>query len=529
MTRSPQGRIPAILHFVIREAGPNPLEEKCITQARKLHPDWDVRVWTRDTSPFPSRIDHLVEACPKGASKSDLIRLIVLYEQGGIYLDGDMYLHKRLDPLLAIDRFAIASEDGIVPTNAFLAAPPRSPVIDRVFDELLAREPDWTDMAHRITGPGLFDRVLRQLDAEDYILLPRQSFYPYVRAHRKRDRLPHPNSFGEHLWQESWVNYVLWRKKGYRSIVGTIIYRLRFRNQWYVSPTLSTIFCALKIIMRRKLSEIMPGIVPANKTAAVYTVTGDTLILPGDDNNQLHEFYRSGTREPRTINFLLRNLKPGDFFLDIGANIGMFSILAARLCGRYGRVFSVEPNPHALAYLRKGIGANDIRDRIIIIPKAMSSHHGTEVLVVPEYSLGGAYVASNTDRAPVAGYDREEYGKNYTVNITMETLDTCIPEYLFFRAMKIDVEGHEENVLAGAKKFLSERRTDFIVIEIGTERASLIDALEQVAAYGYEPCVIDLFGGLQPCRTVEEAIRKHRGPNIVMRRRDTPMAARQAT
>lgn len=209
--------------------------------------------------------------------------------------------------------------------------------------------------------------------------------------------------------------------------------------------------------------------------------------------------------------------------------MGLFSILAARLCGRYGRVFSVEPNPRALAYLRRGIGANDIGGRVIVIPKALSSRAGSDVLVVPEYASGCARIASGAEHAPAARYDRGEYGEHYTVNVATDTLDACIPRYLFFRAVKIDVEGHEEDVLAGAREFLRERRTDFIVIEIGTERASLIDALEQVAAYGYEPCVIDLFGGLQPCRTVEEAIRKHRGPNIVMRRRDAPMAARQAT
>jgi FkbM family methyltransferase len=107
--------------------------------------------------------------------------------------------------------------------------------------------------------------------------------------------------------------------------------------------------------------------------------------------------------EPGLSRALRDRLAPGDVFLDIGANIGYFSVLAGRIVGPAGRVVSFEPHPEARSVLQQAVAANDLAGIIEIVPAAVADRTG----VVPLF-LTADSVLSTTDpsRSPArAHYD----------------------------------------------------------------------------------------------------------------------------
>ncbi len=176
-----------------------------------------------------------------------------------------------------------------------------------------------------------------------------------------------------------------------------------------------------------------------------------------------------GLHEFADMAFLLHFLKPGDLFFDIGANIGSYSVLAGRLCG--AQVCSFEPDPNTVAQLARNIAANDIGDTTDIRPYALGATQG-------EIGFTTGFGAMNrvTD-------DPTEIGQSVKVFRLDDILENQMPAMI-----KLDVEGHEDSVFAGAETVLSDSR--LLAIEAETISAES-DAL--IRANGFVRCYYDPF------------------------------------
>ena len=185
-----------------------------------------------------------------------------------------------------------------------------------------------------------------------------------------------------------------------------------------------------------------------------------------------------GEWEPQITDTITRLLRPGDVFVDIGANIGYYSLLAARCVGPEGRVLAFEPLPDNVEQLVHNMLDNDVRN-LLLYSVALGQHLGTMTL------FSGAYgsVAQSSVR-PVSG-------RSYPVSCC--PLDAVVgPDLLErVRLVKIDVEGAELHVLGGMRALLSRsdppvvicELTDRYLREVGHSAAELID---HVRGYGYE-------------------------------------------
>jgi len=81
----------------------------------------------------------------------------------------------------------------------------------------------------------------------------------------------------------------------------------------------------------------------------------------------IYDCYAKGScYEPDVTALILRTLKPGDFAIDVGANIGVFTIMMAQLVGPTGKVLASEPDPDNLAFLRKNIELNNLTNVEVI-------------------------------------------------------------------------------------------------------------------------------------------------------------------
>lgn len=155
---------------------------------------------------------------------------------------------------------------------------------------------------------------------------------------------------------------------------------------------------------------------------------------------------------------LLRVLKEDDIFIDVGANIGVYSLLAASKINR-GRIFAFEPSMHSLPRLYENISINNLTNIIQVSESIVSDRVGFEYFEInnmPDYNHM-SYLNKNKG----------------AIKIPSVTLDHFIAEKRLSRikAIKIDVEGVELLVLRGLQKSLAARKVDILIVEI-TEWAS---------------------------------------------------------
>lgn len=190
--------------------------------------------------------------------------------------------------------------------------------------------------------------------------------------------------------------------------------------------------------------------------------------------------YFRGDVEPEVQSVLQKQLRPGMVFYDIGANIGFFSLLAARLVGTQGRIVAFEADPEIAARLREHVTRNQVA-MISVEEKAVWS-------CSDPVSFARADVSTSPDRG-LGHVVAEESEKSFgTIHVQAVSLDEYVAGSVSPDFLKCDVEGAEVEVFRGALKLLSERKPD-ILCEMHSEENRRV-LLEQFAGFGYrcEPC-----------------------------------------
>ena len=162
-----------------------------------------------------------------------------------------------------------------------------------------------------------------------------------------------------------------------------------------------------------------------------------------------------GAWDPDLSTFIETNLSPGDVFIDVGAHVGYFTLLAARRVGPRGTVLSIEPNPFALDQLRRNVERSHLRN-VLMEHTACGESRAT----VPLY----LQTESNSSMASLYFGKASSAG---AVDVRCTPLDDLCQERGLHRVMlvKIDVEGAELFVLRGMKRIMREMRPA-IVIEL---------------------------------------------------------------
>lgn len=154
--------------------------------------------------------------------------------------------------------------------------------------------------------------------------------------------------------------------------------------------------------------------------------------------------------------FVREFVRPGDTFIDAGANIGMITLLAARCAGPAGRVYSFEPNPVAFRRLRDVVTANGL-EQVIVHELGLGDRPGELVLNVLLNHTGMGTLGEIPDR------DKDKVTDRYTVKVVRGD-DVLSPPPPGPAMIKIDVEGFECHVLRGLRDTI-ERLKPAVVTE----------------------------------------------------------------
>lgn len=211
----------------------------------------------------------------------------------------------------------------------------------------------------------------------------------------------------------------------------------------------------------------------------VITSFGSTKIYMPPNYKELN---RTIGYEKTSVNIFSKIIKPGDVFVDIGTHVGLFSILAGNKVGKKGKVYSFEPIPENVNALKKNIALNNLQN-VEIINQALSSKSGKKIFNIrQDTGLSGFY----------------EHPLGETVRkISVQT--TTIDEQFKGKRVdfiKIDTEGHELQILRGAKQTLKNNPNAKLIIELNPGSLknagdSPEDLLQFIVGMGYEVYFID--------------------------------------
>lgn len=187
------------------------------------------------------------------------------------------------------------------------------------------------------------------------------------------------------------------------------------------------------------------------------------------------------SKEPDTIEWI-GGFAEGETLLDIGANVGMYSIFAARARG--ARVFAFEPESQNYAILNRNIHLNALSDLVRAYCVALSDRAGFSRLHLSMFVSGGS---CHSYDAPL-DHNNQPVVSSFAQGCVATTVDDLVAaEAMPVPAhIKIDVDGLEHKVVAGAANTLADRRVRSVLIEINTALDEHWEIVDTFLALGFD-------------------------------------------
>lgn len=219
---------------------------------------------------------------------------------------------------------------------------------------------------------------------------------------------------------------------------------------------------------------------------------------------------------------MLRCVRRGSTVIDVGANLGYFTILTADLTGPEGRVLAFEPNPALVERARNSIEVNGFSGFVTLHDCALGEAEGRVTLdFIPQHP-GGGRVHEQGDAANP---------NTSAVTFPVRRLDS-FPEALDAEFIKIDVEGFEQHVWRGMTGIFDRGHPLTIFMEFTVVRyEDPRGFLAEIADEGFSLEIIDYRDGIQPITVEEIMARPHSIDHMLVFRRDRmppPGAAAEA-
>ncbi len=201
---------------------------------------------------------------------------------------------------------------------------------------------------------------------------------------------------------------------------------------------------------------------------------GGTIVLRFDEWVGRHYLLHGSSFDPAELEFMRDALEPGATAIDVGANVGVYAITAALRVGATGRVIAVEADEEYLPRLRASLERNGLENAEIVIAAAGDIDGEVELIIAAD----GAFSSIK----PLVAYA----GSGATRRVPQRRLDSIWaeagePAVAF---VKVDVEGAEVEVIAGAERLL-ERCRPALVVEVRPEQTEP-EVRRRLAAFGYE-------------------------------------------
>jgi len=201
--------------------------------------------------------------------------------------------------------------------------------------------------------------------------------------------------------------------------------------------------------------EFLLGILWVNKS--IIEVQGSKMYvdpygLPKSFKKTFHSYFMSPSWEELTTEMFKETVKEGDTVVDLGANVGYYTLLAARLVGQKGKVYAFEPEPLNYGLLLKNIEINGY-DNVVPLQKAVSNTTGMVGLFLDSKDTGAHSIYQPEDKREV-------------VEVESVTLDEFFKDKGYrIDVIKMDVEGAEMAALLGMERLIGKNENLKIFVE----------------------------------------------------------------
>ena len=244
---------------------------------------------------------------------------------------------------------------------------------------------------------------------------------------------------------------------------------------------------AIKMLIQRftrqfsstRVGKLVNEVIISDVMNRVFDVSHNELKLKFTVPNMINRFRSESfsNKEPETLEWI-DQMPNGAIFWDIGANVGLYSVYAAKR--KNCRVFAFEPSVFNLELLARNLFLNDLQEKVVIIPLALFESLGSNMMKMTVIDWGGACSTFGKD----VGWNGQSINNVFgfqtfglTIDQAVSLLGLQAPDFI-----KIDVDGIEHFILKGGKNTLE--RVQSILVEINddfVEQAEQTKALLELA------------------------------------------------
>ena len=230
--------------------------------------------------------------------------------------------------------------------------------------------------------------------------------------------------------------------------------RLSFGSQRlrYLVPALRRLPRAMR--GKTRLARLLLGPSLQDRDVLVHSQDDCLFAVPSVSETVGFHLAVNGVYEADEVAFALSALQPGGVFLDVGANIGTYTVPAAKKVGPNGRVLAVEASPRVFRYLAHNVYLNRLSNVRLVQCAALAVNGGT----VPFYEAPPDHFGMGALTAQFGAAPVEVQARTLDGVLSESGLDTV-------DLLKVDVEGFEVDVFAGAKRLLTGDQPPRILFE----------------------------------------------------------------
>jgi FkbM family methyltransferase len=411
--------LPKRLHFVWLGSSPPRWQQDFMAKFEKLHPEWEIELWTG----MPDGADPATRAAYEGAEylcqRADLLRYWALFEQGGIYVDGDMLAERSLNPLRFLGPvWAARQHDGRI-NNACMGALPGHPTMRLILDSAVdvykkrVRQGFSFPAKRADYGPNLLTRLKADGAASGLLTVHKHYFYPL-------DKRASAHNY--------WKAPAARRKKHHKAL------RKRFVDG--EAPFMVHLWGVKNSAKARTKGAGKPGAKFKTVKRRVSWSDREQWLWPAKDKELLRVF-----EQVADVDVIMKHVKQRRTCIQAGGACGIWPL---RFSMFFDTVYTFEPSPDTFQCLNHNCDAvNVYRYQAGLFSRAgfsgMSNHRKDE------RNWGAKFIDVNKNGAiPLMRID----------NFKFDQVDL----------IQLDIEGSELDALKGCKKTI-ERCRPVIVIE----------------------------------------------------------------
>ena len=178
----------------------------------------------------------------------------------------------------------------------------------------------------------------------------------------------------------------------------------------------------------------------------VRGIHGYHMRLRLDDPGLSKDIAIRGTREEQLKYIIDREVKPGDVVLDLGANIGYYTIMLAKLVGSSGKIYAMEPEPRNFDLLQENIKLNQVEAIVESFHMGASDSQGVGKLYLSKYSNIHSFLS----------HDDEDPDNSHFVEVLLTDVSTFVQGKRPVDMLRMDIEGYEVEVIQGLEKAIKD-------------------------------------------------------------------------